>query len=289
MFFVAGINGNVGGAAARRLLEDGHKVRSLVRDRAKSAEWSDQEVELLQGDLTDAGALSDALRGVEGAFLMQPTPMGISPEFPEAKALNASIKEALERAPPPRLVVLSSVGSEQASGLGNITQTHMLEEALADVVFPIAFVRAGALMVNYVASLGRAAETGVFDSFLQPVARAFPMIAPQDVGAEVARLLTAIPWGARRIIEVGSRITPNEVAAGMAEALGREVVARPIPREQWDATISAMGVPPEKAGNWADMQDGFNSGWIDFGRSGTEPVAGTTTPAQFFAQANWHS
>lgn len=279
MFFVAGITGHVGGAAARHLLDHGQAVRALVRDPGKAAEWSAKGVEIREGDLTDAGALASALEGVEGAFLMQPTPMGVSPDFPEAKALNASIKEALDRAPPPRLVILSSVGSEQASGLGNISQTHMLEEALAGVAFPIAFVRAGVLMVNYLASLGRAAETGVFDSFLQPVDRAFPMVAPQDVGAEVARLLKATPWEGRRIIEVGSRVTPNEVAAGMAEALGREVVARPIPREHWDATTSAMGVPPEKAGNWAEMQDGFNSGWIDFGRSGTESVAGTTTPA----------
>ena len=31
--------------------------------------------------------------------------------------------------------------------------------------------------------------------------------------------------------------------------------------------------------------DGFNSGWIAFGVPGTEPVAGTTTAAQVFAQA----
>lgn len=285
MFFVAGITGQVGGAAARKLLEGGHKVVSLVRDRAKATAWSGKGVELREGSLTDAAALADALQGVEGAFLMQPTPMAVSSSFPEATALNASIVEALRRSPPPRLVVLSSVGSEQASGLGNITQTHMLEEALAGVTIPIAIVRAGSLMENFLPSLGRAAETGVFDSFLQPVDRAFPMVATQDVGTEIARLLAAEPWEGRRIVEAGSRRTPNEVAAAMAKALGREVVAKPIPREYWDATISAMGVPPEKAGNWAEMQDGFNSGWIDFGRPGTEAVAGTTTPALLFAEA----
>lgn len=285
MFFVAGITGKVGGATARKLLDDGREVRALVRDRSKAGEWSQRGVELREGDLTDASTLAGALQGVEGAFLMQPTPMGVSPDFPEATALNASIVEALRRSPPPRVVVLSSVGSEQTSGLGNITQTHMLEVALGDVEFPMAFLRAGALLENFLASIDRAGETGVLDSFLQPVDRAFPMVATRDVGAEVARLLTAAPWEGRRVIEVGSRITPDEVAAGMAEALGRNVVAKPIPREYWDATISAMGVPPEKAGNWAEMEDGFNSGWIDFGRPGTEAVAGTTTPVRVFAQA----
>ncbi len=285
MFFVAGITGKVGGAAARQLLADGHEVRSLVRDRAKAAEWSEKGVELREGSLVDGHALAEALRGVDGAFLMQPTPMAVSPDFPEARALNAAIVEALRRSAPPRLVVLSSVGSEQASGLGNITQTHMLEEALANFASPIAIVRAGSLMESFLGSLERAGETGVFDSFLQPVDRAFPMVATQDVGAEVARLLTGQAWEGRRIIEVGSHMTPDEVATGMAKALGRDVVAKPLPRERWDAAISAMRVPSEKAGNWAAMEEGFNSGWIDFGRAGTEAVAAATTPAMFFARS----
>lgn len=286
MFLVTGITGNVGGEAARKLLDEGREVRALVRDRTRAREWSAMGVDLREGDLADPSALADALQEVGGAFLMQPTPLGVSPGFPEATALNASIIEALRRSPPPRLVVLSSVGSEQTSGLGNITQTHMLEDALANVTFPIALVRAGGLLDNYLGLRGRVAETGVLDSFLQPVDRAFPMVATRDVGAEVARLLTAASWEGRRIIEMGSPITPNEVAAGMAEALARDVVAKPIPREYWDDAMSAMGLPPDKAGNWAEMEDGFNSGWIDFGRAGTEAVAATTSPAQVFAQTS---
>lgn len=285
MFFVSGITGKVGGAAARKLLENGFKIRTVVRDPQKAAEWSKQGVEVRQGDLTDAAAVAQALDGVEGAFLMQPTPFGVSPEFPEAKALNASFVEALRRTPPPRLVVLSSVGSEQTSGLGNITQTHLLEEELQNVSFPIAFVRAGGFIENNVPAIERAASTGWFESFLQPTDREFPMVATADIGAEIARLLMGDSWSGRKIVELGSRYTPNDLAQAMSETLGQPVKARAIPREHWTATLEAMGMPPEKIGNWEAMQDGFNSGWIDFGRPDTEPVAGTTTPAEVFAGA----
>ena len=268
MFFTAGITAKVGGAVARGLPGAGREVRALVGDGARATEWSDRGVELHEGDLTDVDFLAVALEGVEVAFLMQPTPFGASPGFPEARALNASIMEALRRARPPRLVVLSSVGSEQSSGLGNITRTHMLEEDLAHVTVPIALVRAGGFMENTLASLGRAAEAGVFDSFCQPVDRAVPMIAAQDIGAEVARLVTGAPWEGRRIVELGSPATANDIAAAMGEALG------------------VMGPPPDHAANWAEMQDGYNSGWIASGRPGTKAVAGTTTPAQVFAQAH---
>src|SRR5271165_3111442 len=50
MFLVIGITGKVGGATARHLLAQRKKVRALVRDRAKAASWTDQGVELVDGD-----------------------------------------------------------------------------------------------------------------------------------------------------------------------------------------------------------------------------------------------
>lgn len=284
MFLVSGITGKVGAATARRLLEQGHTVRALVRDPQKATGWSYRGVELRQGDLSDAAAVAAALEGVEGAFVMQPTPIAVASSFPEARAIIAGLREALHLSPPPRLVVLSSVGSQQTSGLGNITQTHLLEEALDDMPYPTAFVRAGAFIENNVGALARAASTGWFDSFLQPTDRPVPMIATADIGREVARLLVG-GWGGKKIVELGSRYTPDELARAMGEALGRPVQARPIPREQWTATLEAMGLPKDKTGPWEEMQDGFNSGWIDFGVPGTEPVAGTLTPAEVFQQA----
>src|SRR6202043_2139401 len=50
MFLVVGITGKVGGATATHLLAQGKKVRALVRDRAKAASWTDQGVELVDGE-----------------------------------------------------------------------------------------------------------------------------------------------------------------------------------------------------------------------------------------------
>lgn len=284
MFFIAGITGQIGGAAAAALLARGKQVRALVRDRNRASDWANRGVDLRVGDLTDADALAPALDGVEGAFLMQPTPMGVAHDFPEARALTAGIVRAFDRTPPPRAVVLSSVGSEQESGLGNITQTHILEQALERFTFPMAIVRPGALLENNLHSLARADETGVFDSFLQPIDRGFPMSATADVGAAVARLL-ASGWDGRKIVEVGSRFTPADIAAAMAEVLDKRVEPRAIPRDQWAMTLERMGLSLDMASNWEEMQDGFNSGWIDFGRPGTEIVPSTTSPAQVFAGA----
>ncbi len=284
MFLITGITGHVGGATARHLLAAGRTVRALVRDPQKAADWAKLGVELRQGEFADTAALASALEGVEGAYLMMPPFQMLSPGYPEPKAVAASFASALKQSPPPRLVLLSSFGSEKGSGLGNITSTHILEESLGDLPFPTAFVRAGGFIENAVGSLDMAEKTGVFYNFSQPTDRAFPTTATEDIGAEVARLLIA-GWNGKKIVEIGSLISPDELAQAMTEVLGRPVTAQAIPREQWTATMEGFGMPPGSTGSYEEMMDGVNSGWIDFGVPGTESVAGTTTPAQVFAAA----
>ncbi len=284
VFFVSGITGHVGGAAARYLLKEGRAVRALVRDPNKAADWASKGVDVRQGDFNDAASVASALEGVAGAFLMIPPVLVPAPDYAEARAVIASFREALRHSPPPRLVLLSSVGSEQSSGLGNITTTHLMEEALGDLPFPTAIVRAGSFLENYTHSLFRAAETGVFDSFFAPVEHLFPMTATGDIGNEIARLLID-GWDGKKIVELGSLLSPNDLARAMGEVLGRPVEAKALPRDSWAHVMEAMGLPPGRTNLYEEMMDGFNAGWINFGVPGAERVEGTVTPAEVFAQA----
>jgi NAD(P)-dependent dehydrogenase (short-subunit alcohol dehydrogenase family) len=69
---VIGITGKVGGATAEHLLAHGKELRALVRNREKAANWANQGVELVDGDWNDSAAIEQALKGVEGAFVMLP-------------------------------------------------------------------------------------------------------------------------------------------------------------------------------------------------------------------------
>jgi uncharacterized protein YbjT (DUF2867 family) len=284
MFLVTGITGKVGGAAARHLLEMGKHVRALVRDEAKAAPWNDKGVELVKGEWEDAAAMAQALAGVEGAYLMMPPVQAPSPDFREAKTVIASYQEALAKAAPAKLVVLSSMGSEKTSGLGLITATHLLEEGLRDVRVPVAFVRAGSFYENYMFGL-QAAQGGTLPIFYAPTDRKVPMIATEDIGAEVAKLLTS-EWTGKRVIELGSIVSSDELAAELGKVLGRDVKAQAIPREAWAETLQQMGVPKGRTSAYEEMIEGVNSGWIDFGVEGTERVEGTTSAGQVFAAGN---
>ena len=284
MFLVMGITGKVGSATAEHLLAHGKEVRALVRNREKAAYWADQGVELVDGDWNDPAAIEQALKCVEGAFVMLPAVWTPSPDYKEAKGVIASYVEALTKAPPPRVVALSSMGANRTSGHGVITALSLLEQGFHDLASPVAFVRAGGFFENFLFGL-HVAQGGTLPVFYDPTDRKSTMVATNDIGAEFATLLTGPAWSGQRIVEIGSMVTADEVAEQLGEVLNLDVKAFAIPRAGWAQALEQFGVPKGHSGPAEEMYEAVNAGWMDLGAEGTEHVAGTTSARDVFAAA----
>jgi len=284
MFLVMGITGNVGGATARQLLKQGKQVRALVRNREKAAKWANLGVELMDGDWNDATAISAALKGTEGAFVMLPAIWAPSPDFREAKGVIANYVESLSKVKLPRVVALSSMGAHRKDGVGNVTALALLEQALRTLPSPVAFVRAGGFFENFLYGL-QAAQGGTLPVFYNPTDRKSTMVASVDIGAEVATLLTGPAWSGSRVIELGSMVSADELAAQLGEVLKLDVKAFALPRAGWADAFEQFGIPKGQSGPAEEMFDRVNAGWMDLGIAGTEHVAGTTSARDVFAAA----
>lgn len=284
MFLVMGITGKVGGATAAHLLTQGKKVRALVRDRAKAAIWADQGVELVDGDWNDAASIERALKGVDGAFVMLPPIWAPSPDFKEAKGVIANYVEALTKASVPRVVALSSMGANRTSGMGLITALSLLEQGLHDLTVPIAYVRAGGFFENFLYGL-HVAQGGTLPVFYNPTHRKSAMVATNDIGAEIAALLTGPAWLKHRFIELGSMVSADEVAAQLGEVMKLDVKAVAIPRSDWPTTFEQFGIPKGQSGPAEVMYEAVNIGGMDLGVEGTEHVPGATSARDVFAAA----
>ncbi|MCX4595415.1 SDR family oxidoreductase [Streptomyces sp. NBC_01549] len=68
---VTGATGYIGGRLVPELLDAGHRVRCLARSPAKLRDypWVD-DAEVVRGDVTDAGSVAEALRGVDVAYYL---------------------------------------------------------------------------------------------------------------------------------------------------------------------------------------------------------------------------
>ncbi|MBA8886236.1 uncharacterized protein YbjT (DUF2867 family) [Dokdonella fugitiva] len=272
MFAITAITGRVGDALAETLLSKGQSVRAVVRDRNKGEPWAARGCDIAIADMNDAGPLTQALAGVEGAFILLPPLFDPSPGFPETRAMIAIIREALEQAAPPKAVVLSTIGAD-AMQPNLLSGLRFLEEALASLEMPLTFLRAAWFMENAEWDIASARDEGVIRSCLQPLERPVPMIAIADVGRTAAELLLE-KWNGKRVVELqaGERVSPNRIAAAFGKALGRDVKAEIVARETWEAIFRAQGMnnPVPRM----QMLDGFNEGWIDFRDQGAHARKG---------------
>lgn len=285
MFTVMGITGKVGAAIAANLLAAGKKVRGVVRNPEKAKDWASRGVELVQSPYDDAAGLGTAFAGAEGVFAMIPPDFAPAPGLPDQKRTIAAIRDALDRAHPGKAVFLSSIGSEQTSGLGLITSTHLLEEATRTLPIPVAYLRAGSFMENWLGALEHIRSTAEMPFFYAPLKRKFPLVATQDIGLAGARVLQE-DWSGVRVLEVdgpegGTDL--HETVTAFGRALGREVKAVPLPETAWQSVLETMGMPADRTGLYIEMVKSFNSGWIHFGNPETEKFHGPTT-IEVFAQ-----
>jgi uncharacterized protein YbjT (DUF2867 family) len=283
MYTVMGITGQVGGATARALLAAGKQVRAIVRDKGRAAAWAARGVDLVAGDYDNGPALEAAFHDVEGAFVMIPGNFAPEPGFPQARAQVASLKRALDAARPPKAVYLSSVGAQHPRGLGLITQLHILEQELAPLPIPGAFLRAAWFLENSQWDVTSARDRGEIASFLFPLDRKFPMVATEDIGKLAAKILQQEWTGVRYPeIEGPQRYSALDAAAAFAVVLGREVHPLAVPRESWATLFVQQGTPPERTAARIEMLDGLNSGWIDFDPHAPEHAHGERTQEEVF-------
>jgi len=267
---IIGITGQVGGATARALLKAGKPVRGIVRDKAKAAAWEAAGAELVAADVQDAASLEKALQGAEG--------VAPAPGYPENRAILANLRRVLARVRPDRAVYLSSIGAQQDHGLGLITQSHQVEQEMSSLPIANAFIRAAWFLENYQWDVPSAREQGEINVFLNPLDRGFPMVATNDIG-ELAAITLQQGWQGNRYLELEGpqRYSPLDAAAAFARLLNRPVEARPIPRAEWNALFEQQGMPKGRTAPRIEMLDGFNTGWIDFERTGAEAFKGRQT------------
>jgi NAD(P)H dehydrogenase (quinone) len=276
MFAVMGITGQVGGAIADSLLQQKKQVRAIVRNPEKASQWRERGAEIAIADYDDPDALQKAFTGAEGVFAMIPPNFAPTPGFVEQRRTIAALHKALSAARPGKVAYLSSIGSEQTSGLGLITSTHLLEEQLATLPIPSVFLRPGWFMENTVWDIPTARDQGKFLSYLHPLDHKFPMVATADIGQAGANVLQQ-QWSGNRYIEIAGpqQYSPLDIARELGSVVERNVETVLVPRTTWVQTFVEQGTPEDRTAPRVEMIDGFNSGWIHFNVPGTEHYTGT--------------
>lgn len=276
MNVIFGGTGHVGSAVVDALLRQGQPVALVTRDPARAAHQASRGARVVQADIDDVASLRATLRRGRRAFLLNP-PGDVTgdPDAAERRTV-ARLLAALDGAALEKVVVASTGGARQGEAVGDLGTLWELEEGVRRQPVPAAINRAAYYMSNWDAQLDAVRRTGRLQTFF-PADLPIPMVAPEDVGAAAAaRLLTPPDDVGVQGIEGPARYTSRDVAAALAQALGRAVEVDVVPRSDWQATFQQLGFSEAAARSYARMtaccvDDGFDM--PDDTRRGATPLA----------------
>ncbi len=261
MFVIAGVTGHTGKAVADTLLAQKQPVRVIVRDARQGDSWKARGADVAVASLADAAAVTKALSGANGAFLLLPPRYDSDDMLAAQKPLSDALALAIQKSGVPHVVLLSSVGAELTEGTGPIRSLHYAERTLGQVARNITIVRAGYFFENFAAVLP-ATQGGVLPTFLTPD-RPVSMVGTADIGRVVAEALLE-PATGTRVIELSSvrDYSPNDVAAELSVILGRTITVQAGPIEAMVPALTQLGFKPGVAELMREMTDALNKGRI---------------------------
>jgi uncharacterized protein YbjT (DUF2867 family) len=148
---ITGVSGFAGAALLPRLLEQGHEVRALARDRARvqdtlssTGELSASDIDLQIGDTVSGAGVHAAMRGVEVAYYLihSMEPSSGDPFAARERASAHTFAAAAQAAGVRRIVYLGGLlprdrtgdGEEGVKVSSHLSSRHAVERILLDAV-----------------------------------------------------------------------------------------------------------------------------------------------------------
>ena len=189
MYVLMGANGNITSKVAKRLLDQGKRVRVIGRDAGRLRPLKDAGAETAIGSALAARFLTDAFRGADAVYTMIPSDYTTSDHRGHQNAVGKMIAQGIVDSGVKVVVSLSSAGASLPDGTGPIAGLHDQEQRLDKLTgVDIVHLRPGYFMENHLQALDIIKATGVYPDMIAPDVP-FPMIATEDIAAVVAKEL----------------------------------------------------------------------------------------------------
>lgn len=256
---VIGASGYIGARLVPRLLEQGHRVRCLVRDQRKIAAkpWSDS-VQVCEADVLDRASLGPVFEGIDAVFYLVHSMGSSRGDFAAldreaAKNVGAVATGAAVR----RIIYLGGLGYRHQEQSAHLRSRHEVGEVLRESDIPITEFRAaviigaGSLSFEMIHHLANRLPVMICPRWV--ITRTQP-ISVEDVLAYLAESLET-PESTGRMIDIGGPeiLTYGDMMMRVARVLGlkRWLIEVPVltPRlsSYWVGLVTPVPVKPARA------------------------------------------
>src|SRR5918998_1449966 len=238
---VTGATGQQGGALARVLLDNGHRVRAFVRrpDSPEAKELERLGARLAEGNLEEASTIEDAAKGMDAVFIVA-TPFEAGMEAETRHGIAAA--EAAKAAGVGHLVYSSVANADKDTGIPHFESKRKVEEHIEGLGVPYTIVAPVYFMDNLLApwTLPQLKE-GRFPMAL-PSSRPLQQIALSDIVAFAGVVLeNREEFEGRRVDIASDELAGEEVAQVLTRVTGHEISYVELPLEQARQTMGEDG------------------------------------------------
>ena len=279
MFVVLGATGHTGAVVAETLLARKQPVRVVVRSAEKGAAWKTKGADVAVASLEDVPAMTKALTGATGVYLLVPPNYGATAWLTEQRQRMDQAAQAVKASGIPHVVFLSSIGGHIAEGTGPIRAVRYGEQVLGAVAKNMTVLRPCSFMENWAPGIGMAKGQGLLPTFITPTAKV-PMISTRDIGRVGAERLIAGGRG-KQVVELAGpeEYSPEEAAAALGQILGKSVSTQHAPLSAVVPSFTSFGFSVEAATLFEEMYTAFAKGTIGYEQP-EQLVRGTVTLAE---------
>ncbi len=241
---VTGGTGQQGGAVARSLLGKGQNVRVMARRPDKAQELQRMGAEVVRGDFDDPESIREALRGVQGVFIVSTfAEKGVEAESEQGMVM---VREC-RKAGVPHVVYTSVCAAEKHTGIPHFESKARVERAIDDAGQPATILRPVWFMENWRNYYREPILAGTLSLPLDP-GRPLQQVCVDDIGAFGA-MAFAHPdrWLRRELDLAGDELTLPQVAETLSEATGAHVAYSQV---SWDEFGRTAGADSLKMFRW---------------------------------------
>ncbi|HEX9956327.1 MAG TPA: SDR family oxidoreductase [Fibrella sp.] len=237
---ITGATGTIGSELAKSLSNQGIPFRAMVRSPKDATALAVLPgAEIVKGDFNDPTTLSQALAGINKAFLLTP-----SSELAEQQQLRF-VTEA-QRAGVQQVVKLSQLAADPASPVRFLRYHAVVEHAIRDSGMAFTFLRPNLFMQGLLGFGESIAAKGLFFAAIGDAK--VSAIDVRDIAAVAAKALLEDGHEGRTYTLTGPEaLTHTDMASKLATALKRPVTFINISPEAMRAALAEVGFPAWQA------------------------------------------
>lgn len=263
MIVITTPTGHVGSRLVHLLLERGQELRVIVRDPDRLPSDVRARVDVVAGSHNDPAVLDRALPGADALFWLVPP----NPRAPSAHEHYLDFARAgaaaIRRHGVGHVVGITSAGHGWQRPAGVLSAAFAMDVELAASGAAYRALSMPYYMDNLLDQID-AVRQGSF-SLTCPADRPLATVATGDIAAAAAELLIDRSWtGSADVPLFGpDRMTPDQMAAVIAEEVGRPVVYRPMTLEDFAARLASYGVGAQTVQDLTEMFAAQDEGIYD--------------------------